>query len=95
MNFLLLVHGVVVVIAGVAALVLPMIPGVAVIYLGILLIAWADDFTRIGPVMLFVMLGLMMVALIADNVAGIFGARRAGASGWGVRLLVELATTMR
>lgn len=84
MNILLLVLGVVVVIAGVAALVLPMIPGVAVIYLGILLIAWADDFTRIGPVMLFVMLGLMMVALIADNVAGIFGARRAGASGWGV-----------
>ena len=84
MNILLLVLGVVVVIAGVAALVLPMIPGVAVIYLGILIIAWADDFTRIGPVMLFVMLGLMMVALIADNVAGIFGARRAGASGWGV-----------
>jgi uncharacterized protein YqgC (DUF456 family) len=84
MNILLLVLGVMVIVAGVFALVLPMIPGVAVIYLGILIVAWADDFTRIGPVMLFVMLGLMMVALIADNVAGVLGARRAGASGWGV-----------
>jgi uncharacterized protein YqgC (DUF456 family) len=70
--------------AGLVALVLPMVPGVAIIYLGILLVAWADDFMRIGPVMLFVLTGLMLIALVADNVAGLFGARRAGASGWGV-----------
>ena len=81
---LLTLLGVIVIAAGVVALVLPMIPGVAVIYLGIMLVAWADDFTRIGPLMLFVMLGLMLLALIADNVAGMFGARRAGASAWGV-----------
>jgi uncharacterized protein YqgC (DUF456 family) len=83
-NVLLLVLGVAVTLAGLVSLVLPIVPGVAIIYLGILLIAWADDFARIGPVMLFLMLGLMLVALVADNVAGLFGARRAGASGWGV-----------
>ena len=72
------------IVVGVVALVAPLLPGVAIIYLGILIVAWADNFTRIGPLMLFVMLALMLVALVADNVAGLFGARRAGASGWGV-----------
>jgi uncharacterized protein YqgC (DUF456 family) len=76
--------GILLIGAGLAALVLPMVPGVAIIFLGILTVAWADDFTRIGPVMLFVLTGLMLVALVADNVAGLFGAKRAGASGWGV-----------
>jgi uncharacterized protein len=84
MTVLLTLLGVVVIVVGVVALVAPLLPGVAIIYLGILIVAWADDFTRIGPLMLFVMLALMLVALVADNVAGLFGARRAGASGWGV-----------
>jgi uncharacterized protein YqgC (DUF456 family) len=84
MTILLTLLGVAVIVAGVVALVAPLLPGVAIIYLGILIVAWADNFTRIGPLMLFVMLALMLVALVADNVAGLFGARRAGASGWGV-----------
>jgi len=81
---LLLVLGIVVILAGIVALALPLIPGVAVIYLGILMVAAADDYTRIGPTMLFVLLGVTLIALVADNIAGILGARRAGASGWGV-----------
>ena len=84
MSALLLLLGLAVIVFGVVALVAPVLPGVAIIYLGILIVAWADGFTRIGPVMLFVMLGLMLVALVADNLAALFGARRAGASAWGV-----------
>ena len=84
MNVLLLILGVGIIAAGIISLALPIVPGVAIIYLGIVTVAWADDFTRIGPVMLFAMLALTLVAMIADNVAGIFGAKRAGASGWGV-----------
>lgn len=69
---------------GLAAVVLPMVPGVAIIYLGVVVLAWADDFARIGTVTLVILLVLMFIALIADNVAGLFGARKAGASGWGV-----------
>ncbi|MCA1585076.1 MAG: DUF456 family protein [Acidobacteria bacterium] len=69
---------------GVISLVLPIVPGVAIIYLGVLVLAWADDFSRIGPLMLWGLLVLMLVALVADNVAGLFGARKAGASAWGV-----------
>ncbi len=84
MSILLTIVGVTVIVGGIVALVAPIVPGVAIIYLGILIVAWADQFTRIGPVMLFLMLGLTLVALVADNVAGLLGARRAGASGWGV-----------
>lgn len=84
MNVLLLLLGIAVIVFGVVSLVAPVLPGVAIIYVGVLIVAWADNFTRIGPVMLFVMLGLTLFAMVADNLATLFGARRAGASGWGV-----------
>jgi uncharacterized protein len=83
-NLLALIAGVIVIIFGVASLVLPVVPAVAIIYLGVLMIAWAENFTRIGIPMLVVLGALTAVAMIADNIAGLFGARRAGASGWGV-----------
>ena len=78
MELLLLVLGVCVIVVGVVGLALPLVPGVAIIFAGIVLVAWADDFTRIGPVMLGLLFVLTVVAMIADNVAGMFGARRAG-----------------
>ena len=84
MGLLLLVLGVLIVGAGIVSLALPLVPGVAIIFLGIVVVAWADDFTRIGPWMLGTLLALTLVAMVADNVAGMFGAKRAGASGWGV-----------
>ena len=84
MELLLLVLGVVIIVAGIVSLALPLIPGVALIFFGIVVVAWADDFTRIGPAMLGVLLVLTLIAMVADNVAGMFGAKRAGASGWGV-----------
>ena len=84
MNPLLLILGVAVIVFGVVSLVAPVVPGVAIIYLGVVIVAWADDFTRICPVMLAVMLGLTLMAMVADNIAALFGARRAGASAWGV-----------
>ena len=84
MDLLLLVLGVLVIVAGIVSLALPLVPGVAIIFLGVVLVAWADDFARIGPLTLGVLFALTLVAMVADNVAGMFGARRAGASGWGV-----------
>ena len=81
---LLLLLGLVLIAVGIAGLVLPVLPGIALIYAGILAVAWADDFTRIGPAMLVFMLVVTVVAQVIDHVAGVFGARKAGASGWGV-----------
>jgi uncharacterized protein len=84
MNVLLLLLGLALIVLGVVGLVAPVLPGVAFIYLGIVAVAWADDFARIGPLMLAVMLGVTVVAMVADYLAALFGARKAGASAWGV-----------
>ena len=81
---LLLLVGIGLIVLGVVGLVLPLLPGIALIYAGIFTVAWADDFTRIGPVMLVGMLLLTLAATAIDHVAGVFGARKGGASGWGV-----------
>jgi uncharacterized protein len=65
---------------GVAGIVLPAVPGTMLIFAGILLGAWADGFTRVGPATL-VLLGLLAAASYGiDFVAAAFGAKRLGAS---------------
>ena len=65
---------------GFAGLVLPAVPGAALIVAGLLLGAWADGFTRVGPLTL-VVIGLIGAASYAiDLVAAAAGAKRWGAS---------------
>lgn len=71
---------VVLILAGVAGTVLPALPGVTLVFAGIALAAWIDDFARI-PVWLLALLGVLTAtALIVDYAAAAMGARRAGAS---------------
>ena len=69
---------------GVAGTLLPAIPGATMVFGGIALAAWADGFARI-PVWVVVVTG-MLAALtwVIDFMAAAAGARRAGASAWGV-----------
>jgi uncharacterized protein len=80
----LLVLGVACVVLGVVLLPMPAIPALGVIFIGVFVTAWADGFARIGWFSLAVMLALTVFGSIADNVATLIGARRAGASWWGV-----------
>lgn len=66
--------------AGLAGTILPALPGTVLIYAGILLGAWIDHFSRIGPVTLIVTGLLMVLAQVLDYVAGLLGAKQAGAS---------------
>lgn len=78
------VLAVLLVAAGFAGLVLPLIPGVPLIYLGIVAAAWADGFTKIGGFTLAVCGVLAAVAFAVDYVAGVLGAKRMGATPWGL-----------
>lgn len=80
----LTVFGGLVMVLGVGLLVVPAVPAIGVIYAGVVLVAWADGFARIGWVVLAIGLVLAVVGSLADNVAALFGARKAGASAWGV-----------
>jgi uncharacterized protein YqgC (DUF456 family) len=68
------------VIGGVAGAVLPALPGVPMVFAGLLVAAWADDFTRVG-VLTLVLLGILTLASFAiDFAATALGARRVGAT---------------
>lgn len=72
---------VILIVVGVAGSVLPAMPGAVLVFAGIALAAWADDFTRIGPWTL-VLLGLITIASYAvDWVSSAIGVKRSGASG--------------
>lgn len=68
------------VLTGLAGSILPALPGVPLVFGGLLLAAWADDFQRVSWVVL-VILGLMTVFSFAiDFAATAMGAKRVGAS---------------
>ena len=70
--------------AGLAGLVLPVLPGVPLVYLGIIAAAWADGFTKIGPGVVIACGVLAVIGFAIDYVAGVLGAKTFGATPWGV-----------
>lgn len=68
------------IVLGLAGTVLPVLPGTAFVLAGIVLGAWIDDFTRVGPVTVGIVAVLAVVAWVLDYVAGLLGAQKAGAS---------------
>ena len=80
MTVLLWVAAVLLIVVGVAGTVLPALPGTALVLAGIVLGAWIDDFTRVGTGSLLIIGVLALMAWGFDYVAGLLGARRAGAS---------------
>jgi uncharacterized protein YqgC (DUF456 family) len=77
------------ILAGIAGTVVPILPGVPLVFAGMLLAAWADHFQHIGAVTLTILGVLCALALLIDFVASVLGARRVGASSralWGASL---------
>ena len=80
MTVVLWIVAVLLIAVGVAGTILPAIPGVTLVFLGMLLGAWIDDFARI-PVWLVVVFGVLTaVAWAVDYFAAAAGAKKAGAS---------------
>jgi uncharacterized protein YqgC (DUF456 family) len=68
------------ILVGLAGTVLPALPGTLFVLAGIVLGAWIDDFTRVGWGVLALVIALAILAWVLDYVAGLMGARKAGAS---------------
>lgn len=80
MTLLLWIVALALIVLGVVGTVLPLLPGVGLVFAGILLAAWIDDFTRIPAWLVIVLGGMTAVAWLVEYVAGVAGAKRAGAS---------------
>jgi uncharacterized protein len=69
------------VLVGLAGTVVPVLPGVLFVLGGLYVAAcWAHGFTRVGPVGLGLIGALAALALVADFLASLLGAKRVGAS---------------
>jgi len=68
------------ILVGLAGTVLPVLPGTILVWGGIVLGAWIDDFTRVSMTTVVVVSVLAVLAWGLDYVAGLMGAKKAGAS---------------
>jgi uncharacterized protein YqgC (DUF456 family) len=80
MTIALWVLAVVLIVVGVIGTVLPALPGAILVFAGVALAAWIEDFARISGWTLGVLGALTVIAWVIDYVAAAAGAKRAGAS---------------
>lgn len=79
-TLLLWILAVALVLAGLAGAVLPAMPGVPLVFAGLWLAAWIDDYSRVGAITLAILGVLTVLAFVVDFVATALGAKRVGAS---------------
>lgn len=84
MSIVLYVAGAALLAAGVAGLVLPVLPGAILLVAGVVVIAWAGSFTVVGwgTVAFAGAMGLAITAV--DAAASVLGAKAFGASKWAI-----------
>jgi uncharacterized protein YqgC (DUF456 family) len=67
-------------LAGIVGLILPALPGVPLMFAGMVVAAAIDDFQRIGWITLTVLGVLTLIAVVVDFLASVWGVKYAGAS---------------
>ena len=80
MNTALWIAAIAMIVVGIAGTVLPALPGLVLVFGGIALAAWIDDFTRISAWTVGGLAVLTLIGIAAEYVAAALGAKRAGAS---------------
>ena len=80
MSIVLWIAGVLLVAVGIAGIVFPALPGHVLIFAGLFLAAWADNFGRVGGWTLALIGVIGALSYTVDFVAAALGAKRVGAS---------------
>ena len=80
MNSLLWIAAIALIVIGLAGTVLPAIPGVTLVFLGMLLAAWIDHFARIPVWLVIVFAALTAITWAVDYFSAAAGAKKVGAS---------------
>jgi uncharacterized protein YqgC (DUF456 family) len=70
----------VLVLAGLAGTILPVLPGVPLVFVGLFVADWADDFQRVTWLPLLLLGLLTVLSFVIDFAATAFGVRRVGAT---------------
>jgi uncharacterized protein YqgC (DUF456 family) len=83
-NVWMWVVAVLLVVVGVAGSVLPALPGVPLVFTGLVVAAWADDFQRVGWITLTLLGVLTLASFAIDFAATALGAKRVGATRYAI-----------
>ncbi len=68
------------IVLGFAGLILPAVPGIPLVFAGLVLLAWAENFAYVGWTTLTLLGMLALLSYGVDLLAAAFGARKFGAS---------------
>lgn len=68
------------VVVGLAGIILPALPGVPLVFIGLLVAAWTDGFERVGWLPLVVLGVLTLISVVIDVLSTVIGAQKVGAS---------------
>jgi uncharacterized protein YqgC (DUF456 family) len=80
MTLLLWMVAAILVLIGFAGLVLPALPGIILIFSGLVVAAWAEHFVYVGWKSITVLALLALFAWLIDLLSGVLGAKKFGAS---------------
>ncbi|WP_411851453.1 DUF456 domain-containing protein [Stenotrophomonas sp. LGBM10] len=80
LSFILYLLATLLVLVGIAGVILPALPGIPLVFAGLLLAAWADGFAHVGWLPLTVLGLLTALSFAVDILATVVGAKRVGAS---------------
>jgi hypothetical protein len=74
----------VIMLIGLAGTILPMLPGLPIMWVGAFIYALFTGFEEIGWTFLVIFAALTAITTLLDYVANLYGAKKMGASGWGI-----------
>lgn len=80
-DFWLWALAILMVLVGLAGSILPALPGTPLVFAGLVLAAWINDFQEVGWITLTALGVLTALTILVDVIGGALGARRVGASG--------------
>lgn len=79
-SMILWIFGAILTVTGLSGLLLPVVPGAPVLFLGLLLGAWAEDFQYIGLWTLLVLAAMAMLTYAVEFAASALGVKKYGGS---------------
>ncbi len=79
-SMILWIFGAILTVTGLSGLLLPIVPGAPVLFLGLLLGAWAEDFQHIGLWTLLVLAAMAMLTYAVEFAASALGVKKYGGS---------------
>jgi uncharacterized protein YqgC (DUF456 family) len=79
-SIILWIFGAILTVTGLAGMLLPLVPGAPLLFLGLFLGAWAEGFRYIGPWTLLLLAAMAALSYVVEFIASILGVKKYGGS---------------